>query len=69
VSVVWALAEVTDTDPLAMKPFASVTDLSAFKTFLAADGVTGLRVTFTYGDWTVTVTGDGGITLRETDGE
>jgi hypothetical protein len=52
-----------------MKPFASVIDLSAFKTFLAADGVTGLRVTFTYGDWTVTVTGDGGITLRETDGE
>lgn len=67
VSIIRAVASVSDVDPLSLQPrLYDVIDSDALETLLAADPTDrSVQVTFSFGAYEVTVTNDGEIVVRE----
>lgn len=61
-AVVAALSEVRETDPMTMEPLQTTIDVDALDSLLA--GGDTVEVTFPVAQYTVTVNGDGVITVR-----
>ena len=60
-NVVEAIADHTETDPLAMTPLGTVLDTDALDAVVESDA--GVRVTFAYDEHTVLVCGDGTVSV------
>jgi len=67
-AIVETVATATDRDPLTLPPLHEFVDTDALNTLLAsAHGDEQLRVQFSYEGVTVTVSGDGSITVETRD--
>jgi len=67
VSVIRAVAAVSEVDPLSLEPrLYDVIDPDALEALVSSDTADGdVRISFPFGRYLVTVTGTGGITVRE----
>ncbi|WP_339105261.1 HalOD1 output domain-containing protein [Haloterrigena salinisoli] len=65
-SVIEALADATDTDPVELEPLYHVVDPEALDQLFQETTPTTARVQFNYGDHTVEVRGDGTISVDGT---
>lgn len=69
VSIIQAVASVSDVDPLSLRPrLYDVVDPDALESLLSAETTEpNVRISFRFGAYTVTVTANGEIFLREND--
>ena len=65
--VVYTVADVSDTDPVDLPPLYDVIDTDALNDLVAGSYDSALRtISFQYCGYTVTVTGDGDISVAST---
>lgn len=69
--VVSAVAEETGSDPLALEPLYSVVEPDALDTFFEMSGLgprrSPFRIEFTYSGCEIMITGDGSVSVSESD--